>query len=939
MNNFPVPFRIVATAFLSGILVFIGILNFRDRAQWTVPGDGILWSVEDETLVALDVRPESPAERAGIRPGDRLYSINDQKIENIGEYSDLIYRLGSGISATYSLANESGNRNVTLQLVPEHVLKPRDGLRAILAFLHLGIGVFILYRGSRDARTYHFFYICLTAFVVYLYSWTTRLGPLDWWVYCISVLAFLLLPALFVHFCLRFPVSASIRIRPLAFYVPALLLMMLHGLWLTGHLSAAGLPRTAYWSGIIDNIQLAYFSLGFLAGGSLLLRNRLKTVDLTSRQQMKWIGYGTLAGIMPFSLLYVLPVLLGVRANFAMEATMLFLAFIPLSVGYAIIRYRLTDVENIARRSMAYFTVSSLLLAVYLLFVLILGKTAQWIAPQADFIVICLAVLLIALLFAPLRNVIQIWLDKRFYRESFEDRSSLLDFARKLSTEINLETLSKSVVDRVSKTFRIEKVAIFLADPVHRGFFRLTYSRDPDRIHFQNLFREEELIDPETPESSVHTTLNAERLAPANSKFRKRGFFNFLDLKLQGRRVGFIALGHMSNRDFFSTEDLELLTTLAGYAAMALENANLYRSVENKAIELDRLKQYTENIIESINIAVIALDSAGKVTSCNRSFEALYATTREQVVEKHIEDLLPGDIITSIHKITGTDSWNIHTPGNMVKLFLENRSGKKLFVNLSIIPLLDSGEHHSGSLFVLDDITEKAELEKQLVQSEKLSSIGLLAAGIAHEINTPIAGISSYTQMLMKDLPRSDKTKKILEKIENQTFRAAEIINGLLNFSRMSGSTFNELDINQLIHDSLALLNHQFQRNRIQIESRFDPSLPSVYGNSGKLQQVFINLFLNARDAMPSGGNLVIETGMTDSMVVIDISDTGIGISDEDRKKIFDPFFTTKTVGKGTGLGLSVSYGIIQEHGGRILVDSNIGEGTHFKLKLPTRLQ
>jgi signal transduction histidine kinase len=244
----------------------------------------------------------------------------------------------------------------------------------------------------------------------------------------------------------------------------------------------------------------------------------------------------------------------------------------------------------------------------------------------------------------------------------------------------------------------------------------------------------------------------------------------------------------------------------------------------------------------------------------------------------------------------------------------------------------------AGSLIVMDDITEKVELEGQLMQAEKLSSIGLLAAGIAHEVNTPIAGISSYTQMLLKDTPESDRRKHILEKIEKQTFRAAEIVNGLLNFSRLNGSEFKDLDVNQLICDSLALLNHQLQSSHITVESQFDRSLPPVHGNEGKLQQVFVNLFLNARDAMPSGGELAIHTAMNESMVIVDITDNGTGISKEDIKRIFDPFFTTKNVGKGTGLGLAVTYGIIQEHGGRIFVDSDSGKGTHFTLKLPTRL-
>jgi hypothetical protein len=245
---------------------------------------------------------------------------------------------------------------------------------------------------------------------------------------------------------------------------------------------------------------------------------------------------------------------------------------------------------------------------------------------------------------------------------------------------------------------------------------------------------------------------------------------------------------------------------------------------------------------------------------------------------------------------------------------------------------------NSGSLLVLDDITEKVRLEDQLLQAEKLSSIGLLAAGIAHEVNTPITGISSYTQMLLKDTPESDQRKPILEKIERQTFRAAEIVNGLLSFSRMSGSESKALDINQLIDDSLALLDHQLQRSHIRVVSQFDGSLPPVYGNRGKLQQVFVNLFLNARDAMPSGGELMVLTAMNESTVVVDISDTGAGIAEENLKKIFDPFFTTKAIGKGTGLGLAITYGIIQEHGGGIFVDSDSGKGTHFRLKLPARL-
>jgi two-component system, NtrC family, sensor kinase len=177
----------------------------------------------------------------------------------------------------------------------------------------------------------------------------------------------------------------------------------------------------------------------------------------------------------------------------------------------------------------------------------------------------------------------------------------------------------------------------------------------------------------------------------------------------------------------------------------------------------------------------------------------------------------------------------------------------------------------------------------------------------------------------------------LLEKIEKQTFRAAGIVNGLLNFSRMNGSEFKDLDMNQLVRESLSLLDHQLRKNNIQVQSSLDESVPKVYGNAGKLQQVFVNLFLNARDAMPSGGKLQVETSMNESMVIFDVRDTGVGISEEDIRRIYDPFFTTKSLGGGTGLGLAVTYGIVQEHGGLIFADSAPGQGTHFRVKLPTR--
>jgi PAS domain S-box-containing protein len=940
MEAFPVRFKAIATVLLTATLVVIGVLNLRERATWTDPWDGIFWEVSQRGLRAAEVSENGPGASAGVAPGDVLVAINGTPISDLGRYFAQLDRLGVAAQTTYTMADASGaERSVTLQIGSRALLGPRDAIRIVLAFLHLGIGLFLVLRGGNSRRAYHFFLICLTAFVVFLYSFTPKLDPLDLTVYWLQMMAFLLLPALFVHFCMRFPLdTVRGRSRAPLVYIPLCFLALARLLWLSGHLARYGLPFSPSSSQLIDRFDLAYFCAAFLLGGLLLWKRHAGAADLTIRQQMKWVSYGTLAGVAPFTLFYAVPFLFGVRPNLAMEASALFLCLMPLAFAYAIIHYRLLDVEVIVRRSAAYFIASSILLAVYLFFVLVLGKTLEWIVPDAGFVVITGAALAIALLFAPMRNRIQRRLDRFFYKEQFDDRVSLLEFARMLSTEISLGRLSRTILERVSKTFQVEQAALLLSDPSRPGALRLTDELGLDMSSQDEplVFDEKELVDIGLP-NELPRLAGTNHLRRARPALQARGLHYFQELNLRGRRIGMIALGQLPGDGHFSSEDLDLLGALAGYAAMALENANLYRSLEIKALELERLKVYTENIIESINVAVLVLDLDGIVTSCNRAFELLYHARRGQILGAPLAALLPEDAVASIHEATGTDGWQVRETTNIHKLYVANRKSENLIVNLSVVPMVDEFDQTTACILVLDDVTQKIHLENQLLQAEKLSSIGLLAAGVAHEVNTPITGISSFTQMLLRDTDEGDRRKPILEKIEKQTFRAAEIVNGLLNFARMNGSEYKGLDVNQLLSDSLSLLEHQMRQNHIAVDSKLDRTLPLVWANGGKLQQVFVNLFLNARDAMPSGGRLRVETSMNETMVLVDIFDTGVGISQENIKRIYDPFFTTKSTGKGTGLGLAVTYGIIQEHGGRIFVDSTPGKGTHFRLKLPTR--
>jgi PAS domain S-box-containing protein len=407
----------------------------------------------------------------------------------------------------------------------------------------------------------------------------------------------------------------------------------------------------------------------------------------------------------------------------------------------------------------------------------------------------------------------------------------------------------------------------------------------------------------------------------------------FIPCSVQGRTNAVMGLGKTSAGDFLSSEDVELLEALAGYVGIAIQNARLYASLEQKVQEYERLKDFNENIVESISVGVFAVDLEDRVEFWNSQMEVMYALPRWQVLGKTLAEVFPAGFLEEFYRVRANPG--IH---NLYKYRWTTPGGETRTTNIAIAPLVTRKFNVIGRLVLVDDITERIELESQLSQAEKMSSIGLLAAGVAHEVNTPLAVISSYAQMLSKQLQGDEKRSALLEKITKQTFRASEIVNNLLNFSRTSGTEFGEVDLNKVIRDTLALLEHQFKTAHVKVQQEMCANLPAIHGNAGKLQQVFLNLFLNAKDAMPEGGTLHVLTANGNG-VNITVSDTGSGIAQEHIDRIYDPFFTTKNSPRdgrrGTGLGLSVTYGIIQEHAGKIRVESRMGSGTTFRLEFP----
>ncbi|MCA1573936.1 MAG: PAS domain S-box protein, partial [Acidobacteria bacterium] len=445
-----------------------------------------------------------------------------------------------------------------------------------------------------------------------------------------------------------------------------------------------------------------------------------------------------------------------------------------------------------------------------------------------------------------------------------------------------------------------------------------------------------EMIRTRSAENGVVRTDDLD-LSPDTTGFVRRALHYYVPCVVRGRMVAVIGLGRSADGALLSSEDVEILRTVSGYVAVAIENSLLYQEQQERASELKLLKEFNESIIESINVGLVAVDLQGRVTRLNSALEYILDIKRDEAIGQHVQDLFSEDFGDTLWQVLGVERWRQTEIRNIYKIHTATCAGRTLVLNIAIAPLQDSQEQ-TGALVVVEDVTSRIRLEEQLQQREKLSSIGLLAAGVAHEVNTPLTGVSSYTQMLLGMLPDTDPKHALLQKVRRQAERATNIVNNLLNFSRSGSATeFAEVDIRRVLDDTLQLLEPQMRGSRIEIVRAYDPDSSKVFGNSGKLQQIFTNLLLNARDSIPDGGRITISTAATvGDALIIEVADDGVGIAPENVAKIYDPFYTTKGVGRGTGLGLAVSYGIVQEHSGHISVDSTPGRGTTFRITLPT---
>ncbi|HEX4076823.1 MAG TPA: ATP-binding protein [Candidatus Acidoferrales bacterium] len=921
----------VILALVTLAAVIFAALNFQQRSRFVLPDDGVTWMDSAQGVTAWHIVPGSPADRAGIREGDDVQTVAGVPIRRATDVTRVLYRSGPWTEVKYGIRRNGESLDVPLITVPQDTSSSIENYLRLTALLYLFIGLFIFVRRWNAPRAIHFYVFCLASFILYSFHYTGKLNSFDWIIYWSNAAALLVQPALLLHFALVFPERRGTfwgRIAPLGVYVVPTLLLALQIFVATGTLDF--MPSISSRQ-FLDQIDLLYLGSYFLLAAGVFLASYFRAPSGVLRQQLKWVTGGTIAGIVPVFLLYILPFLFSTVLPSWTKLSVFSLALIPLCFGYAVIRYRLMDVDIIFKRGLAYTFATAGVVTIYFAAIAVIGElfhTAWPTGPGGAIIAIVVA----AFLFQPLRDWVQARLDHFFYRDRLDYRRTLIEFGRALTNEVRIEPLLASVLDRVSQTLLVDRLAVFLEDSARPGQFALSRSigirsEGPLDLSFLNPARPALVNGCLFFESARSAT---EETESARGTIEELGLNYFIPCRFHDHAPAVLGLGKSVDGDYLSSEDLELLSTIAGYVAIAVENARLYQSLEQKALQIERLKDFNENIVESLRIGVLTADLEDRIESWNPQLEDLLEIPRGEALGRKIDDVLPRDLSGEIFSRATAE----HVSG-IYKFHLTMRSGKHVVVNASVAPLLGKDGARLGRLVLLDDITQRVRLEDQMVQTEKLTSLGLLAAGVAHEVNTPLAVISNYIQMLAKQIPADDPRQKTIERIVKQTFRASEIVNNLLNFSRTGGTQPVDVDLNAVLEETLTLVQHPFKAASISVVRNYAQPLPVVLGSTTRLQQVFLNLFMNARDAMPSGGMLEVRTGAHNGSVEVEVVDTGAGIPAEHLHRIFDPFFTTKATGRGTGLGLSVSYGIIKEHAGKVDVRSTPGKGTSFRLEFP----
>ena len=814
---------------------------------------------------------------------------------------------------------------------------------ALTGIAYLLIGLYTLSRQrTRPILLFHLW--TLTSAAVYLLTPVAPFDGIDRIFYLADSVCRLLLPPLTLHFFLMFPARPRSRwLRRAApwLYLPATALLVVQfdqifgSGTLTGGLSAATLERQ-------DRIELVLLVAFGLAAAAVLGRSLLSRHGWEQGRQTQWIAFGVAGGYLPFLLLYVVPFSLQLPAPAWMSvAATAPLALVPLSFAYALLRYRLWDVAVIARDVATYALTVLLAVLGFSLLSLLIRRGVPQDMVVAKGVLNASALLLIGTLSIPVRHGIGASLQRLQYRAQ-QSRRALERLGEELLHERDLDRLASSMLKELEEGLDVEQSNLFLVEGDHLVAVR----EEPEAPSL-------ELSDVDAAVwNEPHVLLAPAPLADTAKSTPMRlsvlGYHCVFPLAVRERRVGLLYVGHHTGGAPLSSDDLALIRQLLNQASLAIENAQLLEQRRRQVDRVSELKQFSDEIIESSPAGIAVVDSADLIVTANGAFAALVGLTRSDLEGRELGDLIPLELLPKQGD-----------PPVEVRFALSQEAAEKMHLQLSVAEFL--GAAHGHRVVVALDITEREAMKRKLAENERLAAIGAMAAGVAHEVNTPLTGISSYAQMLLAETPDRDPRRRLLRKVERQTFRAARIVNTLLDFARRGRHEPAAVDMGAVIQESCDVLAERFAGAGVEVRVDLGPDGTIwVLGNETELGQVLANLLTNAVDSMteaggapdavnagqkaratagaPSGSGsraLTLAVENPNGTINVHIDDTGPGIPEQHLDRVFEPFFSTRKASGGTGLGLSISQEIVRRHGGDLSATNLDPRGCRFTVRLP----
>ncbi len=690
-----------------------------------------------------------------------------------------------------------------------------------------------------------------------------------------------------------------------AMWVPPLLL----GMWdidLLVTSNALPFASALHSLELIRKWEYAHFAIYFTLA-VVALAYTYRTAAAVGKKQIKWIYLGMVLGFLPFLAVYIVPYLFfGSVTPLFTTISILPLALIPLAFAVSILKYKLWDVEVVIKEILAYSVTFIFGMIAFSTVNLVLSHVIDERSLYERNFLAFTSGLLIAGVLIPVKGRIESMIEMFVYRDSYRHR-------RAMATFHDVHELISMMRERLRAALDIQRMNLFTRE----GTSLLIYQPEegvPRRVGIAELGP--------LPQNQP-MILSEPRLPDATElpwQLLRAGYRYVLPLRNRGELQGLLILGTRRGDEPLSRDDLHLLESLTSSVALAIENSRLYGRLRRQLEEVRSLKEYNENIIESSSSAIAVVAQDGTVLTANRAFWDLVGS--EEAEEEPITGLFP-----PYNELRQSNARSIAT--NFV-----NRLGVDKEVTVTSSPLHSADVANGARVLVIGDVTERVRLERELQDKERLASLGLLAAGMAHEVNTPLTGISSYAQLLLAETAPEDPKYRLLKKMEQQSFRASSLVNNLLDLIASRPRSRETVDVPKLIEATLGLHEELFVPKAVEVHAAALPEL-QVRGNFHDLQQVLTNVLLNARDAVEEHGHIWITAEECGDRVMIRVKDDGKGIPADMLERIFEPLVTTKRGQGGTGLGLAITRRILSASEGEISVVSETGKGAEFTITLP----